>query len=91
MPSQKENILQKTIQELPEHFLPNDLVQIPRLLTAQEVCNFLRISRMQLSRFVKSGKIRACKFGTKRTCAIRFLVNELLEDIENFRIGGSHE
>ncbi len=73
-------------QSFPTVFNPNDTVEVPRLMTAPELAAYLSLSRMQVSRLVKAGKLRACKFGTSKQSSLRFLVIEVLEDLEKLRV-----
>lgn len=54
-------------------------VELPKLLTANEVCAWLRISRQTLHRAVADGRVpKPLKFGRS---AIRFVESELVEQL----------
>lgn len=81
--------------DLPSNFSPYSEVVVPRLLTVKELCEWLQLSRMQISRLINKGVLRACKFGTSKQSSLRFLVSEVLEDLEKLRVvpseGGDNE
>jgi len=72
--------------ELPARFNPNDTVALPRLLTVMEVADYLKLSRMQIFRLVSSGRLRAIKFGHTKQAGVRFLLSELIEDLQKMRV-----
>lgn len=56
------------------------------ILTREEACRLLRMSRSTLWKLSKSGKIPAYRIGPGRNSALRFKRSELLEWLDNNRI-----
>jgi len=81
----EKSLLQENA-ELSARFNPDDTVMLSRLLTMSEVADYLRMSRMQVFRLVSSGRLRAIKFGHTKQSGVRFLLSELLEDLERMRV-----
>lgn len=81
----EKSLLQENA-ELSARFNPNDTVALPRLLTVMEVADYLKLSRMQIFRLVSSGRLRAIKFGHAKQSGVRFLLSELIEDLQKMRV-----